>query len=114
MTCKTHDPYRPRTGKPGGKREEPNSWPRCLGACGNGQPGHRVPPSAIHAVCNRAADKGEFYLATATHGPPCCPGACPSCELCIDHLDGFCDRCLICLGCCPGHGADGEDETGGQ
>jgi hypothetical protein len=116
MTCKTHDPHIPRTGNIGGSRGEPNDWPRCLAP--NCSPhtrwGHRVPASAIHPACNRAGPYGAFYSAVHTHGPPCCPGECPSCQICIDALASFCDRCGVCDGCCPGHGKDGEDETGGQ
>jgi hypothetical protein len=110
MCCRTRDPYIARTGNIGGRREEPNEWPKCLSeGCWT-----RVPPSAIHPACNRAGPYGAFYSAPHNHGGLCCPGECPSCQDCIDALAGFCDRCGICEGCCPGHGKDGEDETGGQ
>lgn len=103
----------PRTGNVGGRTQRPNPWPRCLSAT-HGGPGPRVPPSAIHPPCQRAGDYGAFDAAAHTHGPPCCPGECPRCHKCLDRIKGLCERCGICLGCCPGHGKGNEDETGGQ
>ena len=100
-----------RTGDIGGRSGRPNPWPRCL------QEGcwHRVPPAAIHPTCQRAGDYPALIAAVATHGPPCCPGECPKCWRCLDRpRRGWCDRCQVCIDCCPGHGKDGEDETGGQ
>jgi hypothetical protein len=115
MSCKTHDPFISRTGNIGGKRDTPNDWPRCLAPnCATGTYGHRVPPSAIHWACNRAGPYGAFYSVAHQHGEPCCPGECPKCRYCLDALSGFCDRCGICDGCCPGHGKNDDDETGGQ
>lgn len=97
----------------------PNPWLRCGGMrqppAGQGC-GHRVPPSAIHPTCMRAGDYPSLIEAAKTHGGPCCRGECPRCRQCLDRLGavGWCSRCKTCQRCCPGHGKDGSDETGGN
>lgn len=98
-------PY--RLGKPlGGKSERANEWLRCLAkGCW-----HRVPPGAIHALCQRAWSAGPPLPVTHRKGNPCCPGRCGVCLRCLDRCPGLCPTCNKCLDTCNGHD---EDDTKG-